>query len=461
MRLARHGVRASFSVMWLNRTAVRGGAVIDVHPAAGRSVAGSDEQKGRPSTSVFSSGPMARAPFLLAFATLAALALTPALALAGDPTPPPAEPPAAAAPVVAAPPARAADEGACAPGWESTVFTSARGSVVRIANGGSWGAGFVWKTPRHIVTAMHVVERARSFDIVFGDGSKGRARIVAGDRVSDLAILELEGNAPNLTPLELVDPASLPLGAPVIAIGHPFAAENTDPREEGLRTWTITRGVLGARNAHQIQVDAPINPGNSGGPILDCAGRVIGVVSTGKGTLSFAASPGEVLALDRSRRMPGLSFVPTAFKFRLGLSARISDFASYGPLADVDVAFFDNVHLMVRATGLLRLTSTVDADRVITSRTGVQLYAGAGYGFRIWKVLLLPHVGAASFSGRENAFTFANGRASDSSRSLSSVRLTPGLSIPARQFMLDYKIEIDVGAIGSSAHLLSWSVALF
>ena len=64
---------------------------------------------------------------------------------------------------------------ACSPGWESTLFVAARGSVVRITDGSGWGAGFAWNTPRQIVTAMHVVARARSFDIVFGDGPKGRA----------------------------------------------------------------------------------------------------------------------------------------------------------------------------------------------------------------------------------------------------------------------------------------------
>src|SRR3954471_8195147 len=101
-------------------------------------------------------------------------------------------------------------EAACAPGWESPIFAIARGSVVRITDGDGWGAGFVWKTPRTIVTAMHVVAQARTVDIVYADGSKGRARVVAGDRTTDVAILELQGDAPTLIPLELGDPASLP-----------------------------------------------------------------------------------------------------------------------------------------------------------------------------------------------------------------------------------------------------------
>ncbi|HSO37875.1 MAG TPA: serine protease [Labilithrix sp.] len=381
----------------------------------------------------------------LALSLVAVMALAPALARADEPVPAAVEPPAAA----------------CAPGWESDVFAAARGSVVRITDGDGWGAGFAWKTPRHIVTAMHVVDHARSFEIVFGDGSKGRAHVVAGNRSTDVAILVLDGDPPKLTPLGLGDPASLPLGSPVIAIGHPFARETSDTREEGLRVWTITRGVLGARNDHQIQVDAQLNPGNSGGPILDCTGRVIGVASHIAGTLGFASSPREILALDRSRELPGVSFAPSAARFGFGLSARAAGFTSYGPFVELGVAFFDNVHLLARATGLVSVRSAVDGDRVITSRTGVELYAGAGYGFRLWRVRLVPQVGVASFSWRESATTFANGRANDSSQGLSSVRLTPGLSVASGRLMFDYKMEMDAGAIRDSAHVFSASTTLF
>src|SRR4051794_3202095 len=93
------------------------------------------------------------------------LALVPAVALAGE------------------------EDASCLPGWESNIFASARSSVVRITDGSGWGAGFAWKTPRTIVTAMHVVEHGPSFDVIFGDGSKGRAHVVAGDRTTDVALL--------------------------------------------------------------------------------------------------------------------------------------------------------------------------------------------------------------------------------------------------------------------------------
>ena len=82
---------------------------------------------------------------------------------------------------------KTADETRCAPGWESTVSTTVKSSVVRISDGGGWGAGFVWKDPRRIVTAMHVVSRARNFDIYFAEGTRGRAHIVAGNEREDIA----------------------------------------------------------------------------------------------------------------------------------------------------------------------------------------------------------------------------------------------------------------------------------
>jgi hypothetical protein len=351
---------------------------------------------------------------------------------------------------------------ACSPGWESALFATARGSVVRITDGGGWGAGFAWKTPRTIVTAMHVVRHGRSFEISFGDGSKGRAHIVAGDTESDVAILELDGDAPALAPLELGDPASVLLGAPVIAIGHPFASQSTDTRETGLREWTITRGVLGARNDHQIQIDAPLNPGNSGGPILDCSGRVLGVASHVSGSLGFASSSRDVIALDRERKLPNISFVPSAVRLRVGLTGRSAEYLSFGPLFEVDIAFFGNVHVAARATGLLSVASSVEGERVVTSHTLLAVNATLSDEIRVYKWFrVLPGVGITQITERENAVTYANGAAKDSSSTREKTRFTAGLALPLRDLSLDYKMEIDFGSVADSAHLLTGTLQIF
>jgi hypothetical protein len=189
---------------------------------------------------------------------------------------------------------------------------------------------------------------------------------------------------------------------------------------------------------------------------------VLGVATHINGSLGFATSTRAILELDAAPRLPGLSVAPRSLAIRVGLSVRASDFTSYGPFADVDVRFFEDLHLIVRATALIGLRSTVDADRVITSRTGVDLYAGAGYGFRVFRgPRVMPHLGAALFMWRENATSFTSGVPSDSSGDRSSIRLTPGLSMTAGPFMIDYKMEIDFGDVGASAHVLSGAIRFF
>src|SRR5205085_5057698 len=99
------------------------------------------------------------------------------------------------------------------------------------------------------------------------------------------AILELGGADITAQPLAL-DTEGASIGAPVIAIGHPFA--NVLPMSgkqgqdyKGLLAWTVTSGVISALSSTRIQTDTAINPGNSGGPLIGADGRVLGVVVEG------------------------------------------------------------------------------------------------------------------------------------------------------------------------------------
>lgn len=349
----------------------------------------------------------------------------------------------------------------CAPGWESTVFTRVKSSVVRISDGGSWGAGFVWKTPRRIVTAMHVVKRARSYEIVFADGTHARAHLVGGDEKEDVAILELDGNAPQLTPLDFGDPASLPIGEPIIAVGHPFASETLDAREQGLLAWSLSRGVLAARNSHQIEVDLQLNPGNSGGPILDCEGRVIGVASNTAGTLGFATAPGPVIALDNHPVIPSPSFAPTAGHLRIGISVRPWHFTAYGPALENVLTFLGRIDVYFRVAGLFTLYSEQERDRLVTARAGGHFGFGTGFQFIALSTFVVPNIGLAAFHWRDTAQRIDNGTLVDASSSTSSVRMTAGLTLLRRVTWLDYKLEADFGNLGDSAHLVTLGVNLF
>jgi S1-C subfamily serine protease len=141
------------------------------------------------------------------------------------------------------------------------------------------GSGFVIDKEGHIVTNYHVVEGASDIDVSFSNRETVKATVVGTDPSTDLALLQVEVDAQGLTPLSLADSDAVEVGDPVVAIGNPFGLERT-----------VTSGIVSALQRqvrapnnftidHVIQTDAPINSGNSGGPLIDAAGRVIGVNS--------------------------------------------------------------------------------------------------------------------------------------------------------------------------------------
>jgi S1-C subfamily serine protease len=141
------------------------------------------------------------------------------------------------------------------------------------------GSGFVFDREGNIVTNYHVVERADELQVTFSDGTIVSAQLVGADPSNDLAVIRVDLSSSRLTPLPLGDSDDLKVGRYVVAIGNPFGLEQT-----------LTTGVVSSLGrviqspddrfiGEIIQTDAAINPGNSGGPLLDLAGRVIGVNS--------------------------------------------------------------------------------------------------------------------------------------------------------------------------------------
>ncbi len=138
------------------------------------------------------------------------------------------------------------------------------------------GSGFVWNRKGHIVTNFHVIYRADAINVVLGQ-TDYEARVVGLDPDHDLAVLQIQAPADQLTPLVIGSSHNLRVGQKVLAIGNPFGLDHT-----------LTTGVVSAlgrtiRSMTErtiegvVQTDAAINPGNSGGPLLDSAGRVIGI----------------------------------------------------------------------------------------------------------------------------------------------------------------------------------------
>jgi S1-C subfamily serine protease len=139
------------------------------------------------------------------------------------------------------------------------------------------GTGFVWDENGYIVTNYHVVADAQTVQISLADQSTWEGRLVGTDPDKDVAVLKIDAPRRLLPPIPMGTSQNLQVGQKVFAIGNPFGFDQT------LTTGIISglgREITGATNRPiqgVIQTDAAINPGNSGGPLLDSAGRVIGM----------------------------------------------------------------------------------------------------------------------------------------------------------------------------------------
>jgi len=140
------------------------------------------------------------------------------------------------------------------------------------------GSGFVWDDAGTIVTNDHVVSGAREVMVTVA-GHNYLADVLNTSPSHDLAILKLRGQTADLKPITIGTSEDLQVGQTTIAIGNPFGFDQT-----------MTTGIVSALNRTLkskegnmmrglVQVDAAINPGNSGGPLLDSAGRLIGVTT--------------------------------------------------------------------------------------------------------------------------------------------------------------------------------------
>jgi S1-C subfamily serine protease len=151
--------------------------------------------------------------------------------------------------------------------WSRNVLSVPRGT----------GSGFIWDDAGHVVTNYHVIEGAGEATIKLSDGSDFKCTLVGASPEHDIAVLKIGSRYKRPPPVPLGTSHDLKVGQKVYAIGNPFGLD-----------WTLTSGIVSALNRslpeergslveHLIQTDAAINPGNSGGPLLDSAGRLIGI----------------------------------------------------------------------------------------------------------------------------------------------------------------------------------------
>jgi S1-C subfamily serine protease len=139
------------------------------------------------------------------------------------------------------------------------------------------GTGFIWDDKGRVVTNYHVIAGASAARVTLADHTTVPATLVGADPNRDIAVLRVNVSKDKLVPILLGSSHDLQVGQRVFAIGDPFGLDHT-----------LTTGIisgLGREVATDrghplkglIQTDAAINPGNSGGPLLDSAGRLIGV----------------------------------------------------------------------------------------------------------------------------------------------------------------------------------------
>ncbi|SCF49289.1 putative serine protease PepD [Micromonospora matsumotoense] len=170
--------------------------------------------------------------------------------------------------------------------------------TIRVAGlgGTSEGSGFIVSADGYVVTNDHVVaDGTGRASVTFDDGSSSPATVVGQDPESDIAVIKV--NRKGLRPIEFGDSESLAVGDPVLAIGSPLSLANT-----------VTAGIISAldrtmqagepggpvRYYAAIQTDAAVNHGNSGGPLVDSAGRVIGVNSTIRSLVAEGQEAGNI-----------------------------------------------------------------------------------------------------------------------------------------------------------------------
>ena len=147
--------------------------------------------------------------------------------------------------------------------------------------GTATGSGFVLDDEGYVITNAHVVDGARSVTIRPGEeDDRIEAEVVGSDLDTDIALLKVsDADARELQSLPLADSARVRVGDQVVAIGNPFRLDRTATAGIVSALGRPIEAPSGFSINDAIQTDAAINPGNSGGPLLDSAGRVIGVNS--------------------------------------------------------------------------------------------------------------------------------------------------------------------------------------
>lgn len=199
------------------------------------------------------------------------------------------------------------------------------------------GSGFIIRADGYILTNEHVVRDAQKLEVTLFGGKKFSGRIVGTDSVSDLAVVKVD--AKNLPTVEMGNSAELVPGDWVMAIGNPYGLHDT-----------VTAGIISAvgrsledpnQTGNLLQTDAAINPGNSGGPLVDLAGRVVGI---NEAIIANAQGLGFAIPIDSAKKIAndlinhGQVQRPATPWLGVSLTEMNSQIANYYGLSDQDGA---------------------------------------------------------------------------------------------------------------------------
>ncbi len=139
------------------------------------------------------------------------------------------------------------------------------------------GSGFIWDEDGRIVTNYHVIENASRLEVTLADHSTWKGVVVGVAPDKDIAVIQISAPKEELKPILIGEASDLRVGQKVFAIGNPFGLDQTMTTGIVSALGREIKSVTGRTIQGVIQTDAAINPGNSGGPLLDSAGRLIGI----------------------------------------------------------------------------------------------------------------------------------------------------------------------------------------
>jgi S1-C subfamily serine protease len=200
------------------------------------------------------------------------------------------------------------------------------------------GTGIVWDDRGHVVTNFHVIQGGSGARVTLSDQSVWKGALVGVFPDRDLAVLRIDAPTEKLKPITVGTSKDLQVGQKVYAIGNPFGLDQT-----------LTTGIISALNREiesatqrtirgVIQTDAAINPGNSGGPLLDSAGRLIGVNTAIFSPSGASAGIGFAIPVDEVNRVVpvliregkfarpslGVQVAPLEFQSKLGIEKGVA-----------------------------------------------------------------------------------------------------------------------------------------